>query len=76
MNWRKRSAGLTPEQGARTLVYLAESPAVTGESGGYYVDCQRVEPSIAARSDADALRLWQISAQLAGLDFTPSARRA
>ena len=76
MNWRKRSAGLTPEQGARTLLYLAESPEVTGLSGGYYVDCRQAEPSIAARSDADALRLWQLSAQLTGLDFTPAAKRA
>lgn len=76
MNWRKRSSGLTPEQGARTLVYLARSPEVAGRSGGYYVDCREVEPSRAARSDADALRLWQVSAQLTGLDFTPAARRA
>jgi NAD(P)-dependent dehydrogenase (short-subunit alcohol dehydrogenase family) len=76
MNWRKRSAGLTPEQGARTLVYLAESPEVAGRSGGYYADCRQVEPSAAARSDADALHLWQVSAQLTGLDFTPAARTA
>lgn len=76
MNWRKRAAGLAPEQGARTLLYLAESPAVAGRSGGYYVDCRQVEPAIAAHSDADALRLWQLSAQLTGLDFTPAARRA
>jgi NAD(P)-dependent dehydrogenase (short-subunit alcohol dehydrogenase family) len=76
MNWRKRSAGLTPEQGARTLLYLAGSAEVAGRSGGYYVDCRRVEPASAARSDADALRLWQVSARLTGLDFTPAARRA
>jgi NAD(P)-dependent dehydrogenase (short-subunit alcohol dehydrogenase family) len=73
MNWRKRSAGLTPEQGARTLIYLAESPEVAGRTGGYYVDCRQVEPSIAARSEADALRLWQVSAQLTGLDFPTAA---
>jgi NAD(P)-dependent dehydrogenase (short-subunit alcohol dehydrogenase family) len=76
MNWRKRSSGLTPEQGARTLIYLAESPEVAGRTGGYYVDCRHVEPSLAARSDADALHLWQVSAQLTGLDFRPAARRA
>jgi len=73
MNWRKRAAGLTPEQGARTLVYLAESAEVAGRSGGYYVDCRQVEPAAAARSDADALRLWQLSAQLTGLDFPTAA---
>jgi NAD(P)-dependent dehydrogenase (short-subunit alcohol dehydrogenase family) len=74
MNLLKRSAALTPEQGARTLVYLAESPEVAGRSGGYYVDCRQAEPSAAAQSDADALRLWQVSAQLTGLDFPPVAR--
>jgi NAD(P)-dependent dehydrogenase (short-subunit alcohol dehydrogenase family) len=75
MNWRKRSTGLTPEQGARTLIYLAESPEVAGRSGGYYVDCREVEPSRAARNDADALRLWQVSAQLTGVDYQPPAVR-
>jgi NAD(P)-dependent dehydrogenase (short-subunit alcohol dehydrogenase family) len=74
MNLLKRSAALTPEQGARTLVYLAQSPDVAGRSGGYYVDCREAEPAAAARSDADALRLWQISAQLTGLDFPPADR--
>jgi NAD(P)-dependent dehydrogenase (short-subunit alcohol dehydrogenase family) len=74
MNLLKRSAALTPEQGARTLVYLAESPEVAGRSGGYYVDCREAEPSAAAQSDAGALRLWQVSAQLTGLDFPPVAR--
>ena len=69
MRWRKRTSGLTPEQGARTLIFLAEAPAVTGLSGGYYLDNALSEPAVAARSDADALRLWQISAQLTGLDF-------
>ena len=71
MQWRKRTTGLTPEQGARTLLYLAESPAVAGKSGGYYVDCRPAEPSPAARNDADALRLWQVSAQLTSIDFRP-----
>lgn len=71
MRWRKASSGLTPEQGAKTLIYLAESAAVVGRSGGYYVNCQPAEPAAAALSDVDALRLWQISAQLAGLDFRP-----
>jgi NAD(P)-dependent dehydrogenase (short-subunit alcohol dehydrogenase family) len=74
MNLLKRSAALTPEQGARTLVYLAQSPDMAGRSGGYYVDCREAEPAAAARSDAAALGLWQISAQLTGLDFPPAAR--
>jgi NAD(P)-dependent dehydrogenase (short-subunit alcohol dehydrogenase family) len=59
---------LSPERGADTIVYLASSPDVAGETGGYYVKRQRREPSAAARDDATALRLWEISEKLTGLD--------
>jgi NAD(P)-dependent dehydrogenase (short-subunit alcohol dehydrogenase family) len=50
-----------PEQGAETLVWLAESPEVAGISGAYFVDCREARPSHAA-GDADAARrLWQLS---------------
>jgi NAD(P)-dependent dehydrogenase (short-subunit alcohol dehydrogenase family) len=64
---------LSPERGADTIVYLASSPAVADETGGYYVRRQRREPSAAARDDAAARRLWQISEELTGLT---SGRRA
>ena len=57
---------LTPEQGARTSIYLASSPEVAGVSGGYYERCRRVEPGLAAQNEADAERLWRVSAQLTG----------
>ena len=76
MRWRKRQFGLSPEQGARTLIYLADSPEVAGRSGGYYVDCSLAEPSSAAQDDADATRLWLLSVQLTGLDFRPAAKTA
>jgi len=58
---------LSPERGAYTIVYLASSPDVAGETGGYYVKRQRREPSAAARDDAAARRLWDISEKLTGL---------
>jgi len=58
---------LTPERGADTIVYLASSPDVAGETGGYYVKRQRREPSAAARDDATARRLWDISEKMTGL---------
>jgi NAD(P)-dependent dehydrogenase (short-subunit alcohol dehydrogenase family) len=70
MRWRKATHGRTPEEGARTIVYLAESAEVAEQSGLYFVDCMPAEPSAAARSDADAQRLWQLSSQLTGVDFT------
>jgi retinol dehydrogenase 12 len=58
---------LSPERGADTIVYLASSPDVAGETGGYYVKRQRREPSAAARDDAAARKLWDISEKLTGL---------
>ena len=55
------------ESGARTVVYLAASPDVAGQTGGYYVNSKRRNPSRAARDDVLAGRLWDISARLTGL---------
>jgi NAD(P)-dependent dehydrogenase (short-subunit alcohol dehydrogenase family) len=63
----KRLFALSPEEGAKTMVYLASSPQVTGHSGGYYARCAAAEPSRAAQSDADARRLWQMSAEMTGI---------
>jgi NAD(P)-dependent dehydrogenase (short-subunit alcohol dehydrogenase family) len=57
----------TPQKGAETLLYLAQSPQVQGESGGYYFDCRQVEPAPAGRDDGAAERLWQVSEQLVGI---------
>jgi NAD(P)-dependent dehydrogenase (short-subunit alcohol dehydrogenase family) len=56
---------LTPEQGADTLVWLASSPEAEGLTGGYYAKRKLVEPSAAARDDAAAARLWEVSERLA-----------
>ncbi len=51
----------SPQRGADTLVWLVDSPDVSDENGGYFVDRKRVEPSAAARDDAAARRLWELS---------------
>jgi retinol dehydrogenase 12 len=58
---------LSPERGASTIVYLATSADVAGATGGYYAKSQLREPSRAARDDATAQRLWQLSEELTGL---------
>jgi NAD(P)-dependent dehydrogenase (short-subunit alcohol dehydrogenase family) len=63
----KRLFALSPEEGAKTMVYLASSPEVTGRSGGYYERCAAAEPARAAQSDADARRLWEVSAEITGI---------
>jgi len=62
-----KTFALTPEQGARTMVYLAGSPDVTETSGGYFVKCEPATPTREAQNDADAKRLWDISAELSGV---------
>ena len=58
---------LSPERGADTIVYLASSPEVAGQTGGYYVKRQRREPSAAARDDTAARQLWELSEKMTGL---------
>ncbi len=71
---------LSPEQGAKTSLYLASSAEVAGHSGGYYIRCKPMRPSEAALDDAAAERLWESSSQLVGLSpacwDSPPAPRA
>ena len=55
---------LTPEQGARTSVYVASSPDVADVTGRYFVKCRARTPSKAARDEAAAARLWEVSEKL------------
>jgi NAD(P)-dependent dehydrogenase (short-subunit alcohol dehydrogenase family) len=62
-----KTFALTPEQGAQTMVYLASSPDVAETSAGYFVKCKPATPTREAQNDADAKRLWDISAELSGV---------
>jgi NAD(P)-dependent dehydrogenase (short-subunit alcohol dehydrogenase family) len=57
----------TAAQGADTMVWLADSPEVSSESGGYFVDRKRVQPSAAARDQETARRLWEFSEEETGV---------
>jgi len=59
--------GISPEKGARTIIYLASSPDVTGKSGGYYYKKALVTPGPAAQNDENAKRLWDVSSKIAGI---------
>jgi NAD(P)-dependent dehydrogenase (short-subunit alcohol dehydrogenase family) len=64
-----KNFAITPEQGAETIIYLASSPAVEGKTGGYYYKCKLDTLSRAGQNDADAARLWEISAKISGVGF-------
>lgn len=61
----KPIGAISPEQGARTIVYLASSPEVEGMSGGYYYKNKPAIPTGEAQNGEDAKRLWSVSEQLA-----------
>jgi NAD(P)-dependent dehydrogenase (short-subunit alcohol dehydrogenase family) len=56
---------ISPEEGAKTIVYLALSPEVAGLTGQYFYKCRATQPSLTARDDRAALLLWERSAALA-----------
>ena len=60
------------EKGAETMVWLADSPTISEESGGYYEDMHPGKRSRAAQDQDSARRLWELSEQQTGLT-TPSA---
>jgi retinol dehydrogenase-12 len=60
------SFGIKPEEGAKTIVYLATSDDVSKVSGEYFYKCKVEKTTAAAKSDVDAKRLWGVSAKLAG----------
>ena len=59
-----RLFALTPEQGARTIVYLASAPDVADISEQYFVKERAVASSPVSLGEDAARRLWQISADL------------
>jgi NAD(P)-dependent dehydrogenase (short-subunit alcohol dehydrogenase family) len=65
--WVGQVFARSPEQGADTLVWLADSPEVNGISGAYFFDRRERRPSQAAQDDAAAERLWRLSEEQVGL---------
>jgi NAD(P)-dependent dehydrogenase (short-subunit alcohol dehydrogenase family) len=55
---------ISPGRGARTSIYLASSPEVDGVTGEYFYKCRPAPISKAARDDAAARRLWDVSEEL------------
>jgi NAD(P)-dependent dehydrogenase (short-subunit alcohol dehydrogenase family) len=57
---------LSPAEGARTSLYCATSPDVASDSGHYYDNCRRTEPSAVATTEL-AAELWERSSEWVGL---------
>jgi NAD(P)-dependent dehydrogenase (short-subunit alcohol dehydrogenase family) len=62
-----KNFALTPEQGAETIIYLASSPDLADVTGGYFYKSKIAMPTKEAQNDADAKRLWDVSAKISGV---------
>ncbi|WP_260985498.1 SDR family oxidoreductase [Paenibacillus xylanexedens] len=58
---------LTPEEGAKTAIYLATSPEVAGVTGKYFYQQKEQKLQAHATDDAVAERFWTWSEQQVGL---------
>jgi NAD(P)-dependent dehydrogenase (short-subunit alcohol dehydrogenase family) len=72
LNVMKKFGAITPEKGADTVVYLASSADVGGQTGKYW-DQRKAVASNSASMDVPAQeRLWQLSEQLIAQASTPA----
>ena len=65
--WFAHRSALTPQQGARTCIYLSSSPDVAGVTGKYFVKDRPVESDPASYDLKTAQCLWDVSAEITGL---------
>lgn len=57
---------MSSEDGAKTTIFLAGDPSVSGVSGKYFAKSRVTKPSREARNAAIAKRLWDVSEELVG----------
>jgi len=60
-------SAISPEEGARTSIYLASSPEVEGVTGKYFVRERAVPSSPESYDEQNSRRLWDVSLELTGL---------
>lgn len=56
--------GISPENGARTSIYLASSKEVEGKTGGYYEKSTAVRSAATSYDEDAAARLWEVSVEM------------
>lgn len=59
-----------PQKGAETVIWLASSDEVEGVTGKYFLDKKEIRSSKISYDVDVARRLWQVSAELTGLEST------
>ena len=59
---------ISPQKASETIVYLASSDDVDEITGKYFFEKKEINSSPASYSKDTALKLWEISKELTGLD--------
>jgi len=65
---RRRRKGVSPEKAAETIVHLATEPGLADPDAGYWKECRPAEPSPYSRREREAMRLWELSERLCGIE--------
>lgn len=60
---------ISPQKAAETIVYLSSSVKVSGITGKYFFEKKEISSSSASYNRETALKLWQISSKLTGIDY-------
>ena len=61
------SRGISPEEGAKTSIYLASSPEVEGVTGKYFAKCIPIRSAPISYDKSLQQQLWEQSAKLVNL---------
>ena len=59
---------ISPQKAAETIVYLASSVEVSKTTAKYFFEKKEINSSPASYSKEAALKLWQLSLKLTGID--------
>lgn len=65
---------ISPEEGAKTIVYLATSPDVEGITGNYFYECKVIRSSEESYNITNAEKLWLLSESLTELHLESNRR--
>ena len=63
----KPIGAISPEEGAKTIIYLASSPDVANVSGEYFYKCKVETPTAEAQNDGTRNGLWEYFSENRGL---------
>ncbi len=65
----QKIGGISPEEGAETIIHLASSPEVEGKTGKFYIEKKPVKSSPISYNPVIAQRLWEVCERMADIKF-------